>query len=355
MFQFSRYQQTFHWEEKASNLYEVALPDKLDSAGRAWKCIQSESIPLGFYADHLTAYPQARHRNNGASVLQHPTDQLELYVRVSRNNTKWSEWFQLLKFGGRDSSLNDVQSPAAEMKSRAEPMQLSVNVDELQAKGSTQIRFAHLRVFYTEGVSLDRIGLTARKNLSKPKKIDSTGLLKERIVSATQPPHYAQFEVPDIGSQICSPTSILSSIQGLEANGSDWTIDTATSRAWDPTHEIYGNWIYAAQLASEGGLHAQLRYTECLIEVAKWVEQDGYVIASVRYEEGELTNSPRNQTGGHLILITGVDAANGKVICCDSAFNSDQPPPHEYLAEEFENIWLNGHSALGYYVMADDT
>jgi hypothetical protein len=72
------------------------------------------------------------------------------------------------------------------------------------------------------------------------------------------------------------------------------------------------------------------------------------LVASVRFEEGELAGAPIRRSGGHLILLCGY---RGDVaVVNDPAAPSDAEVRREYAVGDLECVWLE-RSAMGYVIV----
>jgi len=73
------------------------------------------------------------------------------------------------------------------------------------------------------------------------------------------------------------------------------------------------------------------------------------VVASITWNKGELSESPIPESGGHLLMIRGVDAA-GNVVVNDPAGYDDSQVRRVYNREELARAWTSGSGGIAYLV-----
>lgn len=146
-----------------------------------------------------------------------------------------------------------------------------------------------------------------------------------------------QYDVPEIGGVICSPTS-LSMVRDYYKEKDFDTKDTANG-VYDNGAGIYGNWSYNVAYAGELGYNAYVDIYDT--KALKWaLSKKVPVICSVRVKKGQLKDSgyPDYSTNGHLLCVTGYETIDGK-----DYFTVNDPALKQvgvrYLVSEFEKIW----------------
>ena len=116
-------------------------------------------------------------------------------------------------------------------------------------------------------------------------------------------PALSQMEAdPALASRICSPTSVAMVLGYL---GVGVTPERLAADVFHPALDIYGVWPAAVSAAARRGIPGYLlRFPDWT--AAAWCLDHGLpIIASVRYEAGELTGAAIAATTGHLVVLTG--------------------------------------------------
>ena len=166
----------------------------------------------------------------------------------------------------------------------------------------------------------------------RPREVAAPALPAARTAVAA--PCLSQLSLPaPIRHAACSPTATSMAL-GIDQHGD---FEAFVASALHRPTGLYGAWpqnIWA--VARRGVLAAVELATDW--QLAQGVLASGApLVASIRFDAGELTGSPRPQTGGHLVLLRGIEqdavvvndpaAEPGKVEC-------------RYDAAEFAKVWL---------------
>jgi hypothetical protein len=202
------------------------------------------------------------------------------------------------------------------------------------------IECARLRVrVHPAGALPDRwlIGLSA-SDLGPP-----PGAATERAIPRLGVPERSQMaEAPEIRDRICSPTCVA---MVLEFWGRPVRVAEVAAEVFHRGLDRYGLWPAAIHAAARRGVAGYLlRFPDWAS--ASWCLARGLpVIASIRFERGEIQGSPLARTDGHLVVVTGVDG--DQVLVNDPAGRSAGEVPHRYRLEEFCRAWLE-RGGVGY-------
>ena len=149
-------------------------------------------------------------------------------------------------------------------------------------------------------------------------------------------PYRRQTDVPEIGGQICSATSL--SMILLYLGEQDLEVEDVAWGVRDYGAKKFGNWAYNVAYAGELGYNAYIDYFD--IDAIKWAVHMGYPLAcSIRVKAGQLAKSgyPDYTTNGHLLCVVGYEVRNGQgwLLINDPA----HPEVKAILESEFVNIY----------------
>ena len=157
----------------------------------------------------------------------------------------------------------------------------------------------------------------------------------------------SQLTLPtDIRLLACSPTATAMAL-GI-AEHDDFEAFVASAR--HPPTGMYGVWPHNLWAAARRGALGALELFSDWRQVTGLLAKGARVVASIRFREGELDGSPRPQTGGHLVLLRGID--NGEVVVNDPAAPPDCVE-RRYDVAQFARAWFRYRGAG--YVFASDT
>lgn len=196
-----------------------------------------------------------------------------------------------------------------------------------------------------------RFEMGGRANAFRPTTIERVALCFEHGAEFSTPiPDVAalaavEVDVPffsqraqrdDIAPRICSPTSLT---MVLASHGIELPVETVARRAYDPRHDIYGNWPRNVQAAWSFGLPGYVTRFDHWGEVAEHFASGRALVASIGVEPGQLTGAPYDRTSGHLIVMRGFDV-DGNVLVNDPAGEDAATGRVTYLREELDVVWL---------------
>lgn len=182
------------------------------------------------------------------------------------------------------------------------------------------------------GASLDRLTLMPTRRAERGKFGPPAG----GVARLPVPFRSQRDEADALAPRICSPTSLamLLAYRGVEVPTAE-----VARRAYDPFHDIYGNWNRAIQAAYSFGLPGRLERIGSWARVEELLRARQPLIVSIAAKAGELTGAPYASTAGHLLVLSGLDE-RGNVLVNDPAAK----PPAEgrlcYDRAEFEKVWL---------------
>lgn len=149
-------------------------------------------------------------------------------------------------------------------------------------------------------------------------------------------------ESAEIRDRICSPTCVA---MVLDFWGRRVQVATVAAEIFHPGLDRYGVWPAAIHAAARRGVAGYLlRFPDWAS--ASWCLAQGLpVIASIRFEAGEMHGTPIARTDGHLVVLTGEEDAH--VLVNDPAAPSAGAAPRRYRHEELCRVWLE-RGGVGY-------
>lgn len=140
-----------------------------------------------------------------------------------------------------------------------------------------------------------------------------------------------------IAGRICSPTSVA---MALESHGLSFPTAEVAQRAFDPDHDLYGNWpanIQAAYSCGLPGRLVRLRRWETALEL---LSTGRPLVISIRDPDGVLQGAPYPRTAGHLLVLCGFDA-DGNPEVNDPAASTPEAGITRYDRGQLERVWLD--------------
>ena len=150
---------------------------------------------------------------------------------------------------------------------------------------------------------------------------------------------------PRLRRRICSPVSLCMALRSL---GENTPLPDVINNVFDPTADIYGNWLFNVVYAATQNTSAYVRRFETLTELPDFLTTNSRILASIAFGKNELAEAPLSHTIGHLVLICGWE--KGKILVADPAAPSAQTVCRAYNAHEFAHAWLCNKKGIAYIV-----
>lgn len=143
----------------------------------------------------------------------------------------------------------------------------------------------------------------------------------------------------------CSPTCVAMVVRSRLAHASHEAI-AATSVHWPS--RMLGVWPQNLWAAARHGVLGGIELLHDWEPICAALEAGSPVVASIRFEAGELAGAPLNRTSGHLVVLRGISGS--RVLVHDPAAPAGSID-RNYDAEEFAGAWLRHRGAA--YVFAN--
>ncbi len=152
-----------------------------------------------------------------------------------------------------------------------------------------------------------------------------------------------------IARRICSPTATAMAVMGSAA-ATHWP--QAVEHCYDPLTKAYGKWPLATYWASEHGLLGSVEAFVDWGNALTALKTGQPIVCSIRYAKDQLPGAPQPQSGGHLLVLYGVefDQDQGFALVMDPASATPDQVSRRYPLKAFTEAWL-AHRG-GAYVFA---
>ena len=212
---------------------------------------------------------------------------------------------------------------------------VAAEIDLLRIHTPLQAATLHLRVQGVAPTAPALLSVSVRRKGAVP-----APTLANRDTALAVPPQSQMVLRPELASHVCSPTSVA---MLLAYYGHSADIYDVIAEVRHQPSGLYGVWPANIHAAACRGLLGYLLHFPSW-EVAHALLDAGFpIVASVRYEVGELSRAAIERTSGHLLVVRG--CAGNTVLVNDPAANDEVA--RAYDLAEFCKVWLE-RSAVGY-------
>lgn len=164
-----------------------------------------------------------------------------------------------------------------------------------------------------------------------------------KSVHVADVPKYSQQILPHPRAQhLCSPTA-LSMLLGYMANSPVNPVQVA-NEVYDAGLDTFGSWpfnvafAYQATGCARPWWHMRL---PSFVDLHRQLTRGVPVMVSI---QGPIKGGATGYSSGHLLLVVGYDARHKKVICHDSAFDTDDKTVVKYDLNSFLTAWGKRHN-----------
>jgi hypothetical protein len=258
-------------------------------------------------------------------------------VAYSEDGKRWSGWHRMARWGAPLDPDDSVASDDA-----------AVDVDMLRLNhGARHWRYRCTWRDPRGNMHVRRVALCA----TNPELADTRDAEPNRAAwgKRIDVPWLSQWDARRLaGERLCSPTAVAMVSRHL---GVDADPESVAELAFDADADLYGNWSLNVLAASLGGLAAYVDRGHTLRYLEDRIEAGEPVIASVAFGSGGLDGAPVPQSGGHLVVVCGFDAAGDPVVR-DPA--SRRPNAwNTYRRAQFARAWL-AHGGVVYRIAREN-
>lgn len=256
----------------------------------------------------------------------------------SVQDSAWGYQFSIeceTKSGNRSRAVLDPIGSFVGAATGAANEAVTAAIDLLRIRTPLQAATLHLRVQGVVPTAPTLLSVSVRRKGTVP-----APTLASRDTALAVPPQSQMVLRPELASHVCSPTSVA---MLLAYYGHSADIYDIIAEARHQPSGLYGVWPANIHAAARRGLLGYLLHFPSW-EAAHTLLDAGFpIVASVRYETGELSQAAIERTSGHLLVIRG--CAGDTVLVNDPAANDEVA--RAYDLAEFCKIWLE-RSAVGY-------
>ncbi len=212
---------------------------------------------------------------------------------------------------------------------------VAAEIDLLRIRRPLQAATLHLRVQGVAPTVPALLAVSVRRKGAVPAPT-FTG----RDTALAVPPQSQMVLRPELASRVCSPTSVAMLLAYYDHSADIYDVIAA---AHHQPSGLYGVWPANIHAAARRGLLGYLLHFPSW-EAAHGLLAAGFpIVASVRYEVGELSRAAIARTAGHLLVVRG--CAGDTVLVNDPAATTEVA--RAYDLAEFCQVWLE-RSAVGY-------
>ena len=212
---------------------------------------------------------------------------------------------------------------------------VAAEIDLLRIRAPLQTATLHLRVQGVAPTAPALLSVSVRRKGAVPAPTAAS-----RDTALAVPPQSQMVLRPELASHVCSPTSVA---MLLAYYGHSADIYDVIAEARHQPSGLYGVWPANIHAAARRGLLGYLLHFPSW-DAARALLDSGFpIVASVRYEVGELSRAAIERTSGHLLVVRG--CVGDTVLVNDPAANGEVA--RAYDLAEFCKIWLE-RSAVGY-------
>lgn len=257
-------------------------------------------------------------------------------ARVRQATGAWTRWLRVGVFGEHQDGTLPVREDGP------------VRVDVDYIVSSEPLDAIQWRVVSATGeASVDRVAVcfTSRDGSRTTDDIETRPSAARVRLDVPFRNQYTDRE--ELAGRLCSPAS---TSMVLAYRGVDCGVGRVASKAHDQEFDLYGNWPRNVQAAYELGVPGYVTRFDDWREVEALLSEGQPIIASIRAEEGELRGAPYDSTGGHLIVLRGLDS-RGDLFVSDPAVRDAAVGELVYRRADLTRVWLGRGKGTAYILL----
>lgn len=261
---------------------------------------------------------------------------LTFYVRVKDQKTgAWDQWHKMVEWGSDKQKSHFSRGQYSAFKYARLEMEKNNKGSAFQVKVMRDGKKASLS--FLKGVMITASDFTQFKiepYNERGKNLDSC-----RVANV---PKKSQIMIDHPrANALCSPTSVSMVVQALTRKKIEPLL--FSNYVYDEGLDVFGNWGFNMAHAFEESDNRALFYTARLNSFADLhalLKKNIPVAVSVR---GKIPGAKKEYKHGHLLVVTGFDAKEKKVLCYDPAFDTHAEVDRKYDLQHFVVAWERSH------------
>ncbi len=281
---------------------------------------------------------------------------IEVQIRA-RFGERWSKYYRIATWdhtlhGSRRSSFNAQED--ADGQVATDTLILKTDADGVQAR-ILLCHSDHARSLPTiTALAICCCAIAVDDGRLPMLRPESTSALHTKTLRV---PYFSQHQYART-TEWCSPTALAMALGYWYARTFDPRLETFTISSsvpaltaplvYDPAYQGVGNWVFNAAYAAMLGLEAYVTRMHSIDQIARWIEADVPIIASLSWSPGELDGASIAESSGHMLVVTGVDGK--RVHVADPAAPIVDEVARTYRVDQFTACW-QGHSNGIVYVI----
>ncbi len=172
-------------------------------------------------------------------------------------------------------------------------------------------------------------------------KVAAPDSLPTTLAAPRVPTISQMLQNPRTAARVCSPVA---TAMVMAAHQPGVVTEHVIAGCHDPVTGMYGLWPLAVRAAAGAGLIGAVELFDSWTPALECLAAGLPLVASIRYGAGELPGAPMSATGGHLVVVTGVDGK--EVLINDPAAPNHGTVSRRYPLAAFSRAWFRHRGAV---------